>query len=216
MRHAPPMRNPGVGAMYMRGNRNKRSAVLDLKGEEGRSALLRICESADVFVHNIRPAAMRRLGLSPEELCGRFPRLVYLSLIGYGETEPYAGRAAYDDFIQGIAGIPALFGAVARERHLIGSVARGRHEHAQRRGCAGNRHELPARERTSGNLRATVDGAASFTLASAGIVASCEPCVVQRHERRVEVRRRGSWPRRRAGAPRLLELRLRPSRRVPR
>jgi crotonobetainyl-CoA:carnitine CoA-transferase CaiB-like acyl-CoA transferase len=113
MRHAPPMRSPGMGAMYMQGNRNKRSAVLDLKTEAGRSALLRLCEGADVFVHNIRPAAMRRLGLGPEELCARFPRLVYLSLFGYGETGPYAGRPAYDDLIQGIAGIPALFAEVS-------------------------------------------------------------------------------------------------------
>ena len=112
MRHAPPMRSPGMGAMYMQGNRNKRSVLLDLKTEAGRAALLRLCEDADVFVHNVRPAAMRRLGLGPDEICARFPRLVYLSLFGYGETGPYAGRPAYDDLIQGIAGIPALFAEV--------------------------------------------------------------------------------------------------------
>ena len=113
MRYAPPMRSPGMGAMYMQGNRNKRSIVLDLKTQPGRSALLRLCNGADVFVHNIRPAAMRRLGLGPEELCARFPRLVYLSLFGYGEAGPYAGRPAYDDLIQGIAGIPSLFAEVS-------------------------------------------------------------------------------------------------------
>ena len=109
MRHAPPMRNPGMGAMYLQGNRNKRSIVLDLKTEAGKHALLRLCERADVLVHNVRPAAMRRLGLGPDEICARFPKLVYLSLFGYGETGPYAGRPAYDDLIQGITGLPSLF-----------------------------------------------------------------------------------------------------------
>lgn len=113
MRHAPPMRSPGMGAMYMQGNRNKRSILLDLKKEPARAALLRLCEGADVLVHNVRPAAMRRLGLGPEELCDRFPRLVYVSLVGYGEKGPYAGRPAYDDLIQGAAGIPALFAEVS-------------------------------------------------------------------------------------------------------
>jgi crotonobetainyl-CoA:carnitine CoA-transferase CaiB-like acyl-CoA transferase len=113
MRHAPPMRSPGMGAMYMQGNRNKRSIVLDLKTGPGRTALLRLCEGADVFVHNIRPAAMGRLDLGPDELCARFPRLVYVSLIGYGERGPYAGRPAYDDLIQGVAGIPSLFAEVS-------------------------------------------------------------------------------------------------------
>jgi crotonobetainyl-CoA:carnitine CoA-transferase CaiB-like acyl-CoA transferase len=97
----------------MQGNRNKRSILLDLKKEPARAALLRLCEGADVLVHNVRPAAMRRLGLGPEELCARFARLVYVSLVGYGEGGPYAGRPAYDDLIQGAAGIPALFAEVS-------------------------------------------------------------------------------------------------------
>lgn len=115
MRHAPPMRSPGMGAMYMQGNRNKRSVVLDLKTEHDRAALLRLLETADVLVHNVRLAAMRRLDLGPEALCARFPRLLYMSLVGYGETGPYSGRPAYDDLIQGIAGIPALFAQASGE-----------------------------------------------------------------------------------------------------
>jgi crotonobetainyl-CoA:carnitine CoA-transferase CaiB-like acyl-CoA transferase len=115
MRHAAPMRNPQMGAMYLQGNRNKRSIVLDLKTSGGREALLRLSSSADVFVHNVRPAAMRRLKLGPEDLLGLNPRLVYVSLHGFGESGPYAGRPAYDDLIQGLTALPALTGKVTGE-----------------------------------------------------------------------------------------------------
>jgi crotonobetainyl-CoA:carnitine CoA-transferase CaiB-like acyl-CoA transferase len=112
MRTGGPMRNPGMGSVYLQVNRNKRSIVLDVKKAAGRDAVLRLCESADVFVHNIRPAAMRRLKLDADELRGRNRRLVYVSLMGYGEAGPYAGRPAYDDLIQGITGVPWLIGNI--------------------------------------------------------------------------------------------------------
>jgi len=107
MRHGGPMRNPRMGPMYLQANRNKRSVVVDIKAAGGRDVLLRLCASADVFICNVRPAAMRRLGLGPEDIRAANPRLVHLSLIGYGESGPYAGRPAYDDLIQGLAAIPA-------------------------------------------------------------------------------------------------------------
>jgi crotonobetainyl-CoA:carnitine CoA-transferase CaiB-like acyl-CoA transferase len=113
MRLAGPMRSPGMGAMSLHTNRNKRSIALDVKKEAGRRVLLRLCENADVFVTNNRPASMRRLGLADETLCAANPRLVRLSLVGYGEAGPYAGRPAYDDLIQGISGVPGLFARVS-------------------------------------------------------------------------------------------------------
>jgi hypothetical protein len=62
MRHGGPMRNPRMGPMYLQANRNKRSVVVDIKAAGGRDVLLRLCASADVFICNVRPAAMRRLG----------------------------------------------------------------------------------------------------------------------------------------------------------
>ncbi|WP_084799545.1 CoA transferase [Bradyrhizobium sp. Ai1a-2] len=115
MRHAAPMRHPGMGAMYLQGNRNKRSIVLDLKKPSGREALLRLASSADVFVHNVRPAAMARLKLGADDLLAVNPRLVYASLHGFGETGPYAGRPAYDDLIQGLTALPALTGKITGE-----------------------------------------------------------------------------------------------------
>jgi crotonobetainyl-CoA:carnitine CoA-transferase CaiB-like acyl-CoA transferase len=107
MRHAGPMRNPRMGPMFFQANRNKRSVVLDIKTPGGRDALKRLCRRADVFVCNVRPAALRRLGLGPDDIRAGNPRLVHLSLIGYGEGGPYSGRPAYDDLIQGLAAIPA-------------------------------------------------------------------------------------------------------------
>ncbi len=115
MRHAAPMRHPGMGAMYLQGNRNKRSIVLDLKKVNGREALLRLAAAADVFVHNVRPAAMARLKLGADDLLAANPRIVYASLHGFGETGPYAGRPAYDDLIQGLTALPALTGQITGE-----------------------------------------------------------------------------------------------------
>ncbi|NVN85737.1 MAG: CoA transferase [Rhodopseudomonas sp.] len=115
MRYAAPMKHPLMGAMYLQGNRNKRSIALELKQPGGRDALLRLAATADVFVHNVRPAAMRRLQLSADDLLARNPRLVYASLHGFGETGPYAGRPAYDDLIQGMTALPALTGQITGE-----------------------------------------------------------------------------------------------------
>ena len=108
MRHGGFMRNPGMGAVFLQINRNKRSIVLDVKQEAGRAALLRMCEQADIFVHNVRPAAMRRSRLGEDDVRGVNPRLIYVSLVGYGQDGPDAAAPAYDDLIQGRTGFPAL------------------------------------------------------------------------------------------------------------
>ena len=110
MRGAAPMKGPKMGHLHLQMNRNKRGVVLDVKKEGGRRALLRLCEKADVFVHNVRPAAMRRLRLSYDEVRAANPRIVYASLLGFGSGGPYAGKPAYDDLIQGACALPALLG----------------------------------------------------------------------------------------------------------
>src|SRR5256885_8279767 len=65
-RQLGPMKNPGMGAFYLAVNRNKRSIVLDLKQQSARDTLVRLTKGADVFLHNYRPKAARRLGLSYE------------------------------------------------------------------------------------------------------------------------------------------------------
>ncbi len=77
-------------------NRGKRSVALDLATEEGLATALRLIDTADVFLTNLRPDAVERLGLGPDALLARHPRLVYASVTGYGLEGPDAGRAGYD------------------------------------------------------------------------------------------------------------------------
>ncbi|MFN6120736.1 MAG: CaiB/BaiF CoA transferase family protein [Actinomycetes bacterium] len=77
-------------------NRGKRSVVLDLQTEEGRAHMERLLATADVFVTNVRPDALERLGLGHDAVLARFPKLVYASLTGYGLDGPERNRAGYD------------------------------------------------------------------------------------------------------------------------
>ena len=108
MRHNAPMRSKGMGHIFMNANRNKRSVVLDLKQEAARAACLAIAKDTDVLVYNIRPQAMARLGLAWEDVRAINPRLIYVGGFGYSQRGPYAAKAAYDDLIQGAAGLPWL------------------------------------------------------------------------------------------------------------
>jgi len=108
MRHNAPMRSKAMGHIFMNANRNKRSIVLDLKQDAARAACLAIAKQADVLTYNIRPQAMARLRLSYDELRAVNPRIIYVGAFGYSQRGPYAAKAAYDDLIQGAAGLPWL------------------------------------------------------------------------------------------------------------
>jgi crotonobetainyl-CoA:carnitine CoA-transferase CaiB-like acyl-CoA transferase len=86
----------GVSPPFEMDNRGKRSIVLDLTADDGRSSALELLSQADIFITNVRPGALRRVGLDFETVADRNPRLVYGLITGYGETGPDADRAAYD------------------------------------------------------------------------------------------------------------------------
>ncbi|AYE93788.1 CoA transferase [Mycobacterium paragordonae] len=86
----------GVNPPFEMDNRSKRSVVLDLTTAEDRQIALELLSDADVFITNVRPGALRRLGLDYETLAADHPRLVYGLITGYGESGPDADRAAYD------------------------------------------------------------------------------------------------------------------------
>lgn len=107
----------GYGAYFASVNRNKESIVLDLKQPEGKAALLRLLDQADVVVENFRSGVMERLGLSYEALAARCPKLVYASLRGFGDprtgASPYAEWPAYDPIAQAMGGIMGITGPVS-------------------------------------------------------------------------------------------------------
>lgn len=109
LRGIGPARHPEMGWMFIQTNRGKRSVVLDLKAPEERASLIELASTADVVVSNMRPAAMRRLGLTYETFSQSNPRVIFATLSGYDERGPMAGKPAFDDLIQGGAGIPHLY-----------------------------------------------------------------------------------------------------------
>jgi crotonobetainyl-CoA:carnitine CoA-transferase CaiB-like acyl-CoA transferase len=87
----------GPSTVFFRNvNRGKKSAVIDLKSGEGREALLRLCDTADVFVESYRPGVMQRLGVDYATVSARNPRIVYCSISAFGQDGPYRDRPAHD------------------------------------------------------------------------------------------------------------------------
>lgn len=97
-------------AYFLSINRSKRSVCLDLKDADDLAALRDLLAHADVLVENFRPGVMDRLGLSPAQLETDFPRLIVLSITGFGEGGPDGDRSGFDQIIQGEGGFMALTG----------------------------------------------------------------------------------------------------------
>ena len=100
----------GDSAYFMSVNRNKESIALDLKSQEDRRIFESLLETADVLVENFRPGTMEKLGYDWDSLHARFPRLVFTSVSGFGQTGPYSKRPAYDMVVQAMGGIMSLTG----------------------------------------------------------------------------------------------------------
>lgn len=103
-RWMPPMID-GQGAYFRATNRNKRSAIIDLKKEEGIEALKRLVASADVLVEGSRPGVMERLGCGYDALRSMQPRLIYCSISGWGQEGAYAQRSGHDLNYAAVAGL---------------------------------------------------------------------------------------------------------------
>lgn len=109
MRNIGPMRNPGMGPLFLQANRNKRSIVLNLKESADKHTFLDLLLDADVLISNVRPQAMARLGLDYEQVASINPRIIFCAAVGYGEGGPYAGAAVYDDLMQAASGVAGMF-----------------------------------------------------------------------------------------------------------
>jgi crotonobetainyl-CoA:carnitine CoA-transferase CaiB-like acyl-CoA transferase len=109
-----------LSAYFMSANRNKLSVALDLARTDGRAAALALAGAADVIVENFRPGSLEKYGLDHAALLSLYPRLVYCSVSGFGQTGPEAARPGYDIMAQGFGGIMSLTGAPDGEPMKVG------------------------------------------------------------------------------------------------
>jgi crotonobetainyl-CoA:carnitine CoA-transferase CaiB-like acyl-CoA transferase len=108
--HTRKLRNHGgeLGSTFLNINRSKRALTLNLKSEQGKEILRRLVAGADVFVQNFRPGVVDRLGIGYEQLRAVNPRLVYLSITGFGEEGPLAQQRVYDPVVQALSGLTTV------------------------------------------------------------------------------------------------------------
>lgn len=121
-RMGPPFK-AGFTGFYAQFNRNKRGLVVDLKSEAGRDVVRRLAREADVLIQNWRPGVAERLGMGYEALSAENPKLVYVSISGFGPDGPYRDLPAYDSVIQGLAGFMPTQGGRDGELTLVRSIA---------------------------------------------------------------------------------------------
>lgn len=109
-----------VASYFLACNRNKESITLDLKSDDGRETLSAMIERSDVLLENFRPGVLDRLGFTGERLTELNPRLVVLSISGFGHDGPEGGRAGYDQIAQGEAGLMSLTGSGPDDVQRVG------------------------------------------------------------------------------------------------
>ena len=109
-------RSGGLPASFLNNNRNKRSVTIDLKDERGREVLKRLAASADVFIQNFRPGVVDRMGIDEDAIRTVAPDIVYVSISGFGEAGPYAGKPTYDPIIQAVSGLASVQGGSDQQR----------------------------------------------------------------------------------------------------
>lgn len=107
--------HPAMGSIFLAINRNKRSIAIDLRSPEGREVLERLIPTVDVFVHNMRVAAIERLGIGYKAVAALNPGIVYCAATGFGQDGPDGDRPAFDDIIQAACGLAGL-NSVGREQ----------------------------------------------------------------------------------------------------
>ena len=97
-------------ATFLNNNRNKRSLALNLKSDKGKSLLLKLAATCDVFIQNFRPGVVERLGIDEDKVRDVAPDIIYVSITGFGEQGPYAHKPVYDPIVQAISGLTTIQG----------------------------------------------------------------------------------------------------------
>jgi crotonobetainyl-CoA:carnitine CoA-transferase CaiB-like acyl-CoA transferase len=108
-------------AAYFHGcNRGKKSVTVDFRTEEGIAAVHRLLADADVVIENFKVGGLARFGLDFQSLHARYPRIIYCSITGFGQTGPYASRAGYDYIVQGMSGLMSVTGEPTTQPQKVG------------------------------------------------------------------------------------------------
>ncbi len=118
---APPyVPNTRESAYFVGVNRNKKSVTVDIAKPEGQAIVHKLLETADILVENFKVGALAKYGLGWEQLKEKYPRLIYCSITGFGQTGPYAPRPGYDALIQAMGGVMSLTGEIEGEPQKVG------------------------------------------------------------------------------------------------
>jgi itaconate CoA-transferase len=123
----------GQSSYFVWLNRGKKSVVIDLASDKGRAQLESLIERADVFLQNLKPGALEKLGFARERLRKDYPQLILCSISGYGDSGPYAQRKAYDLLIQAESGLCSVTGgaeAASRVGISVVDISTGATAHA--------------------------------------------------------------------------------------
>ncbi|MEV3960371.1 CoA transferase [Nocardia sp. NPDC050193] len=121
-RHISVGPEPGMAGVFVNVNRGKRSVVLDLREEAGKTALRELITGADVFIHSMRGKAVAALGFDYERVAALEPSIVYTNCYGYGRRGPDADRTAYDDTIQAECGLPHVQELLTGTPGYVGTI----------------------------------------------------------------------------------------------
>lgn len=112
----------GMSGVFVNVNRGKRSVVLDLRSDDGVTAMRTLIQRADVFIHSMRSKAIAKLGFGYDDVAAVNPSIVYTNCYGYGRRGPEHDRPAYDDTIQAECGIPAVQRQLTGEADYVGTI----------------------------------------------------------------------------------------------
>ncbi|GKV94985.1 CoA transferase [Pectobacterium aroidearum] len=116
----PELNKAYMGVSFLAQNAGKRSITINLKSDEGKEVLRRLVAQSDVLVENFRPGVMDRLGVGYQQLLEHQPRLIYCAISGFGQNGPLRHLPAYDQIIQGMAGVMDITGAPETAPYRVG------------------------------------------------------------------------------------------------
>jgi len=105
-----PNQEAGLSASFLNNNRNKKSIALNLKKPGAIDILMRLTKGADVFVQNFRPGVAERIGIGEAAIRAIVPDIIYVSISGFGDKGPYAGKPVYDPLVQALSGLTSIQG----------------------------------------------------------------------------------------------------------